>query len=124
MQRRKGAEIDKNYSYPMNTLPTIAGGTVRINKDLPMALRPAHATRRIVTQRGQFTIHGNLRTGLDQIPPATADLKLKRVDISGTSKLSILRELYIAGISRYTLFPDLDGLASEISIRYSKKFMG
>lgn len=116
-------EIDENYSFPINTLPTMAGGVIRIKKDLPIALRPAHTTRRIVAQRGQFTVHGHERTGLDQISTTRADLQLRRIDIAGNSKLSILRELYTAGISRYTLFPDLDGLASEISIRYSKKFM-
>lgn len=116
-------EIDEDYWYPMNTVASAAAGPPQVGQKLPMALRPAHTTKRIVAQRGQFTIHGCETNGLDQIPSSRADIKLQKIDIAGSRKLAILQELYKAGVSRYSLFPDLDGLSREISIRYSKKFM-
>lgn len=117
-------KIDDQYWYPIHTLPDPKLGPPRVAKDLPMALRPVHTTRRIVAQRGQFTIHGREKIGLDQIPSARANVKLKKIEINGQKKLDLLRELYMAGTSRYSLFPDLDGLAQEIGTRYSKIFMG
>ena len=110
-------DIEADYLFPKNTIPI-----PRIAKDLPMALRPAHTTRRIVAQRGHFTIHGQSRKGLDEIPTVSARL-LTKLEIAGTSKLRILQDLYKVGISRFTLFPDLDGLSIELRIRYSKNFM-
>lgn len=113
--------IDDQYWFPTNTIPS--AGAVTVEKKIPMALRPAHTTKRIIAQRGQFTIHGNEQFGLNEIPANLGVLKLDKIEISGSRKLSILQALYKAGISRYTLFPDLDGLSYEIGLRYSKKFM-
>lgn len=114
-------DMNTQYCFPDYTV-TPLGQTVAVIKEMPMALRPAHTTRRIVAQRGQFTVHGHERSGLDQMPNLKLDLK--QVKIDGSKKLSILRELYKAGICRYTLFPDIVGLAEEISVRYSSTFMG
>ena len=112
-------EIDENYWLPRNTHPTPA----RVKKALPMAIRPAHTTKRIIAQKGQFTVHGSEDVGLDQIFPPRANITLSKIEIKGTAKLDILKQLFITGISRYSLFPDLDGLSQEIRLRYSKKFM-
>jgi hypothetical protein len=116
-------KIDNDYWYPMDTLASAPSGPSTVAKKLPMALRPAHTTKRIVAQRGQFTIHGSETDGLDQIPSSRANIRLQKIDISGSRKLAILQELYKTGVSRYSLFPDLDGLSREIRIRYSRKFM-
>jgi hypothetical protein len=116
-------KINRDYLYPMNTVASASSGPPTVAKKLPMALRPAHTSKRIIAQRGQFTIHGSQKDGLDQIPSSRAKIRLQKIDISGSRKLAILQELYKAGVSRYSLFPDLDGLSREISIRYSKAFM-
>ena len=116
-------EIDENYSYPTHTIPCPTIGPPKVQKELPMALRPAHTTRRIIAQRGQFTIHGNEPIGLNQIPKTRIDLNLKKLLIRKDSKMHILQELYRLGVTRHSLFPDLDGLAKEIAIRYSNDFM-
>jgi hypothetical protein len=52
------------------------------------------------------------------------DVEIKLIEIAGSSKERIFKELFMAGITHSVLFPDLDGLSKEIYIRYSKKFMG
>jgi hypothetical protein len=114
------ADTVKKYALPMDTIPT-TGQAIRVEKDMPMAVRLVHTTRRIVAQRGQFTIHGHRKEGLDQM--GSLNLNLKKLVIDGKQKLPILRQLFKASVFRYSLFPDTAGLATEISVRYSKKFM-
>jgi hypothetical protein len=113
--------IIEQYRFPNHTVSR-SGHPVNVKKEFPMALRPSHSTRRIIAQRGQFTIHGKEQTGLEKIP--NLNRTLQKIIINGNAKLNILRELYLSGISRYTLFPEIEGLSQEISIRYSNKFMG
>ena len=107
-------EIEEDYEYPIVT------GS-KIKKEFPLAVRPSHSSRRIVAQRGQFTIHGHNQDALNRI--SGLNLTFENIDISGNHKLKIMRELYKSGVSRYTLFPDIEGLAKEISCRYSNIFM-
>ncbi|MEJ2200608.1 MAG: FRG domain-containing protein [Desulfuromonadaceae bacterium] len=85
----------------------------------PVAIRPCHGTSRIVAQRGMFTLHGHEQSGIEAIK----QIGLEKIIIDGSQKRSILKELYVAGVTHATVFPDLDGLAREISFRYSKKYM-
>lgn len=110
-------EINDNFKYPYDL-----NDPKKVKKPFPIAIRPDHSTQRIQAQRGQFTIHGSKSDSLDQLD-TQLNLGIEKILIGGTSKRSILGELYSAGINRSTLFPDVDGLAKEISIRYSKKFM-
>jgi hypothetical protein len=92
--------------------------------ELPVAIRPARATVRITVQKGMFTIHGCDDRPLDKIVPEAktpgrpGTVRLKRVTIPASSKANLRRELYKAGISDASLFPDLDGLGRDISYRY------
>ncbi|MGZ8898441.1 MAG: hypothetical protein ACXW1Q_09050, partial [Halobacteriota archaeon] len=75
-------------------------------------------------QKGQFTIHGHNKSGINKL----AQNELKPIDISvitirGSSKKTILKELFMAGITHSMLFPDLDGLSKEVCLRYSNEFM-
>ncbi len=95
----------------------------------PVALRPVSNTRRIVAQNGVFTIHGKETKSIDQIATESKqqhkgkEVRLERLVIDGASRFRILKELFLAGITRSTLFPDLDGLSSEIRFRYSKQYL-
>jgi len=100
--------------------------TRRVKASLPAAFRPSRNFARIVAQRGMFTIHGSLDIGLDELidhqDSYPNERFLTKIIIDGDSKLSILRQLYYSGITESVLFPELDGLAHEISFRYSKSF--
>ena len=96
----------------------------------PIAVRPSRSSSRIVAQKGTFTIHGNLKKGLNVITEEmNANLtslqhgvKIAKLMIDGPSKKALFRQLFLAGITHSYLFPDLDGLAKEISFRYSHDF--
>ena len=92
-----------------------------VKKTLPMALRPARTTRRILAQHGHFTIHGSRCEGLNTMPEVKDHFK--KILINGQFKTKIMQELYELGVSHHTMFPNLDGLAKEIAMRYSNEFM-
>ncbi len=47
------------------------------------------------------------------------EIRLKKIEISGSSKKRIYRELFKSGITPSVVFPELGGLADELKIRYS-----
>lgn len=76
----------------------------------PIAVVPPYNSARITVQRGAFTIHGANQRGLDQLGVK----RLVRVKVAKDDAVLIKRELRLAGIGEFTVFPDLDGLAREI----------
>ena len=97
-----------------------AGETANPSKD-PFSVKvvtsywPPHVTQRITVQGGCFTAH----------PPNSARSPnkwpgdLRQLVISSASRHRIRRELAQLGITRSTLFPDLDGIAASINLRAS-----
>lgn len=93
----------------------------------PIALRPERGSSRIVAQKGGFTLHGRSpnslnafikahnRTGKRRIP-------LYKIVIPRTRKRALLTELGMAGISHSVLFPEVQGICSEIKLKYSDDF--
>lgn len=81
-----------------------------------MRYRPHHVTRRIAAQRGLFTIHprpteplqSNLKHGL----------RVDRVIVDAAFKGRLRWNLDQFGINTASLFPDLDGLAQQLSWRF------
>lgn len=71
-----------------------------------IVFNPEHVTRRIVAQQGQFTIHK------DPTEPFTD--WFRKIVIPSTLRKKIRLVLARYGVSRDTLFPDLDGLAQHI----------
>jgi hypothetical protein len=65
---------------------------------------------RLVRQRGCFTVHG-VRADLREVAPADA---LIQVPVPFSLKASLKKALAYLGITRTTLFWDLDSLATEI----------
>jgi hypothetical protein len=88
------------------------------NKELglkcPLAIDPSHFSRRFAAQRSRFTIFGRERDGLKAIS-GCADNKLVKIDVKQEAIPDIKRDLRLAGISEETIFPDLEGLARELS---------
>ncbi len=105
------------------------GGRTRAKK--PLAIRPLRSTKRIIAQKGTFTIHGNECQSLDQFVCETnyeADdeekVKLSKIIIQGDKKLTLLKELARSGITNSVVFPELEALSEEISFRYSMDNLG
>lgn len=80
----------------------------------PIAIVPPYNSQRITVQRGTFTIHGSNKDGLD----VQYNNRLVKIIIPKECCIQIRRDLRHAGISEFTLFPDLDGLCRDISAAY------
>ena len=78
----------------------------------PIAIQPVYKSKRIVVQKGVFTIHGNNKIALEDIP----ELRqwLVKIDIDYVQMDLIKAELYMTGVTQSSLFPELSGLAMEL----------
>jgi hypothetical protein len=74
---------------------------------------PSHIDHRVVAQKGLFTIHPN------PTEPYTAG-GISRAIISASCREKIRDQLHRYGVSASSLFPSLDGLASEITWNYGR----
>jgi len=70
---------------------------------------PSHLSQRIATQLGIFTIHPN-----PSIPLVSDKDKLKKYIIDASFRRDLKFIVYRYGITRASMFPGLDGLASHI----------
>lgn len=80
--------------------------------------------RRIVAQKGVFTLHSIPTTALDDINECESGIY--KIIIEGKkSQIEIKKALDVIGINHETLFPDLDGLAKYIKWKsdYDKKYI-
>ncbi len=99
----------------------------RIDASYPIALRPSKNSTRLIAQKGGFTLHGRNRSPLNQ---QIADsnrthsraIPLEKILIDGSAKLSILKELHVAGFTHSVLFPEMQGICEELSVKYSPEF--
>jgi hypothetical protein len=82
--------------------------------NMPVAVGPTYVHPRIAAQRSRFTIHGNDKRSLYDLLSGKENVLAKYV-VDATRKKQMLDELKILGISRATLFPDLDGLAGDLT---------
>lgn len=81
----------------------------------PLALYPTMSFPRMVNQLSTFTIHPIPHQGKNTISDLLTDKKyLVRYIIPQDCKLNLISDLMSLGISRRTLFPDLDGLSKTI----------
>jgi hypothetical protein len=79
--------------------------------------RPHHITKRIVAQRGLFTLHPDPKQALELLNKGP--IKIHRAIVYKKLKKKLLFNLSRFGINRSSLFPDLDGLAAHIMWMYS-----
>jgi hypothetical protein len=75
--------------------------------DKVLRYRPPHISPRIVAQSGLFTVHNEPNKPFESP-------KIEKLIIKGAKRREIKAQLYKYGISRKTLFPGLDGLASDL----------
>lgn len=84
-----------------------------LGADFPIAIRPTIIHPRMSVQRSCFTVHGKNKSSLtDQVPQL-----LTRFEIEPTERVAMQKHLYLLGISHSTVWPDLDGLAKELTER-------
>jgi len=76
-----------------------------------LGVKPVELDSRLTVQYSRFTIHGR-RAPLDNHP--IADKMIQRVSVPGVARRDIMHELRAIGISRLTLFPDLDSLSEDL----------
>jgi len=97
----------------------------KVNAEMPVAVRPSYYTKRASAQKGVFTLHGTMRQGLDELTSDAPSgvVVLKKIIIASEAKKHIMKQLAIAGVGSASLFQDLDGLASELTLRYSNDYL-
>jgi hypothetical protein len=80
--------------------------------DFPAAIEAPIKSARIAAQRGVFTIHGLKKKPLDDY----ADLRpnLKKIDIARSAVNAMRDQMYVAGYSETTVFPELPALCREL----------
>ena len=96
LNRRSGYRGPVGADFPgvIRYLPASYTSRRRI-PPYPLAIDPDFAAQRMLVQHSHFTIHGCDTRGIDQ-----------------------MKELTLAGITETTVFPDLEGLASELKNEY------
>lgn len=80
----------------------------------PAAIVPPYNSPRITVQRGAFTVHGSNTKPLD----SQFKSRLARIAVPANCAHRIRRELRNAGLSEFTLFPELDGLSRDIRAQH------
>jgi hypothetical protein len=87
------------------------GGT-----ELPVAIKPTYIHPRMSAQKSCFTVWGSNKGPLHEIVPSDI-LRMYRIRRNSIGRMT--RELRVMGITRSSLFPELDGLAEELGERPS-----
>lgn len=93
----------------------------KLEPKYPVALDPTFLAQRMLVQHSHFTLHGCDPRGLEEM---VEELRLQnglfRVVIEGdASDIRGLRQsVGVMGITQTTIFPDLGGLARELSLEY------
>lgn len=83
--------------------------------DLPVAVHPTYLHPRMSAQRSVFTVHGARKVPLSDLVP---DPILRKFEIDPDAIRGVMSDLHMLGIHDSTAFPDLDGLADELSSLY------
>jgi hypothetical protein len=84
-----------------------------IGTQYPVAIQPTNIHPRMSVQRSVFTVHGRDKSSLTVQAPEL----LTRYEIDPTKRNAMIKHLYVLGISHSTVWPDLDGLAKELTER-------
>jgi len=92
----------------------------------PMAFRPTRNVRNYNTQNIYWTVHGKEATPLDKLSffMKRASVFLTSVQIEGSGKKAIMKELHDIGVTRANLYPSAASLGRTLAYRYSKNYLG
>jgi len=82
---------------------------------LPVAVHPTYLHPRMSAQRSVFTVHGKVKKPIcDQV---SSNILVQFI-INPNARVNISNALKTLGVEEAAAFPDLDGLAKELSKRY------
>jgi hypothetical protein len=95
-----------------------------LRRTLPIAIDPTHISRRVAVQRSRFVIFGNKKDGLMEVARTTSNHRLIRLAVAYSAIRPIQKELETCGITRATVFPDLDGLSRELKRIMQQRISG
>jgi hypothetical protein len=105
---------------------TFSTGT-SFSQDFPAAIDPPHVDRRLAVQGSHFIIFGRTRemnAAMKKINAKKEDSDdwawLARIEIEHGRQSEILKQLDNYGLSRFSVFPDLENLGSGISRKWRK----
>lgn len=107
-------------------LPSLLGQPVaaqRLTPRMPIALLPPRQSARIIAQQGMFTLHGTETTPLDTLALNEGPdpvIRLGCVQLDRSCLRTFLDELMIAGVTRPSIFPELDAVAAQIRWSYQE----
>jgi len=105
--------------------PTSAAAAIRAawendtaaQPDLPIAIYPMHVHPRLQVQQSCFTIHGRRKEGMESLMREVGlGHSLRAID--SEFDRHVVDELRLLGIARSSLFPDLDGLAADLTAQF------
>lgn len=92
---------------------------IKIN--YPLAILPPKNNKRIIAQKGTFTIFPILETVEPMEMLDGKDQFLWKIEVKNESVKDVLKELNSLGINETSLFPELDSIALEIISQYKGK---
>lgn len=90
----------------------------QIARRKPVAVYGVHNSKRIVAQRGVFVLFGSDPDPMDQQEAAGANKTLDKIIIDKDCAGEIFSALFSMGFTDSVVFPDLDGLAKEVSYQH------
>lgn len=112
--------ISTNNCHPVSTVVAR-----RINSEISNCIMlPRHITPRVINQSGCFSVHTNPLKYSEFVPfneQASIFNKFIKIDIKCEDKSDILNELYLLGVHKGFIYPDLDGLSQKIKYEVSIK---
>ncbi len=85
--------------------------------EFPIAILPARSNPRITAQQGVFTVHGTNPKSIDELSvqeDSFKKLKLACIVLDRANLGRFFEDLQILGVSKLTLFPELQSVAGEI----------
>jgi len=88
-----------------------------LDNDLPIAIYPRHDNLRLQTQRGFFTVHGRRTESIERLilkEHPDPGRMLARIDLRIANKLRAREQLRMLGISRSSIYPDLDNFVRDL----------
>lgn len=109
---RNFADADKYLAEPYGSIND-EGNTI-IGPTYPVAIDPPFLARRLAVQRSHFTIFGSARDGLMRLVEEQ-DARVIQVKLARSALPQMRADLLTAGISDTTIYPDLRGLADELT---------
>lgn len=117
--------LDKSDPRSRKTLDDYAYGLeVHEYRPEPLMIVGSHNNERVRAQSGGFTIFGNDFTPLDEIASKKDELKsgvLEKITIEKADREKIFESLVRKGITETFVYPDIVGLASEMTRKYRIK---